>query len=61
MEQTNCCVCKVMPKLPEEVVPAMAYVPFQVDLVTYTCDEALNNGTLFPTLDKNFYGGKCFE
>ena len=38
---------------------AMAYVPFQTELVTYTSSEALCNGTLFPELDKKFYGGKC--
>ena len=38
---------------------AMAYVPFQTELITYTSMEALCNGTLFPELDKNFYGGKC--
>ncbi len=60
MEQNNCkCICKVMPNIPEYVVVAMAYVPFQTELVTYTSDEALSNGTLFPELDKKFYGGKC--
>ena len=51
--------CKTMPKLPSDVVVAMAYVPFQTELVTYTSSEALSNGTLFPELDKKFYGGKC--
>jgi hypothetical protein len=51
--------CKVMPKLPSDVVVAMAYVPFQTELVTYKSSEALSNGTLFPELDKKFYGGKC--
>lgn len=60
MEQNNCnCVCKVMPHLPDCTVVAMAYVPFQTELVTYTSDEAFCNGTLFPELDKKFYGGKC--
>ena len=53
------CICEEMPKLPNYPVIAMAYVPFQTELVTYTCVEALNNGTLFPELDKKFYGGKC--
>lgn len=53
------CICEEMPKLPQCPVAAMAYVPFQTDLVTYTCVEALNKGTLFPELDKKFYGGKC--
>ena len=60
MEQNKCnCFCKDMPHLPEYTVVAMAYVPFQTELVTYTSDEALCNGTLFPELDKKFYGGKC--
>lgn len=60
MEQkTMNCIYRELPKLPDCPVVAMAYVPFQTELVTYTCVEALNNGTLFPELDKNFYGGKC--
>lgn len=60
MEQNTInCVCEVMPKLPKHQVVAMAYVPFQTELVTYNCFEALDNGTLFPELDKKFYGGKC--
>lgn len=54
------CVCEDLPKLPKCMVPAMAYVPFQTELITYTSSEALYNGTLFPELDKKFYGGKCF-
>ena len=53
------CICEEMLKLPKYPVIAMAYVPFQTELVTYTCVEAFNNGTLFPELDKKFYGGKC--
>lgn len=53
------CNCKIMPKLPVDIVVAIAYVPFQTELVTYTSSEALSNGTLFPELDKKFYGGKC--
>ena len=58
MEQ-NKCICKMMPHLPEDTVVAMAYVPFQTEIVIYTSEEALCNGTLFPELDKKFYGGKC--
>ncbi len=57
--KTMNCICEEMPKLPQYPVIAMAYVPFQTELVTYTCVEALNKGTLFPELDKKFYGGKC--
>lgn len=53
------CDCNIMPKLPECTVVAMAYVPFQTELITYTSSEAFCNGTLFPELDKKFYGGKC--
>lgn len=60
MEQNKCkCICKNMQHLPDETVVAMAYVPFQTELVTYTSEEALCNGTLFPELNKKFYGGKC--
>ncbi len=55
----NDCDCKTMLKLPVDVVVAMAYVPFQTEVITYKSDEALCKGTLFPELDKNFYGGKC--
>ncbi len=60
MESLNSnCNCKTMPKLPSDVVLAMAYVPFQIELITYNSNDALCNGTLFPELDKKFYGGKC--
>lgn len=43
--------------LPDVVVPGMAYVPFQQwTEILYTPDEALQNGTLFPILDKPFRG-----
>ncbi len=60
MEEYKCQYdCKTLPKLPSDVTVTMAYVPFQTELVTYTSGEALCNGTLFPELDKKFYGGKC--
>ncbi len=60
MEANRCqCKCNQMPKLPPDVVVAIAYIPFQTELVTYTSSEALSKGTLFPELDKKFYGGKC--
>ncbi len=60
MEQNKCqCKCMNMPHLPECTVVTMAYIPFQTDLLTYKSDEALCRGTLFPVLDKKFYGGKC--
>lgn len=60
MEKRECkCVCESVSALPENPVATMAYVPFQTELVTYDCAEALRNGTLFPELDKRFFGGKC--
>ena len=35
---------------------AMAYVPFQKLGEVYTENDALERGTLFPELDKPFYG-----
>lgn len=34
----------------------MAYVPFQKCIDSYTEAEALKRGTLYPELDKPFYG-----
>lgn len=60
MDKRNCkCVCENASFLPENPVVAMAYVPMQTELVTYNCTQALSNGTLFPELDKRFFGGKC--
>ena len=42
--------------LPEDPVPAMAYVPFQQWGKTYEPERAFDAGTLFPVLDKPFYG-----
>ena len=43
--------------LPEDPVPAMAYVPFQQWGQIYEQEErALDAGTLFPVLDKPFFG-----
>ncbi len=62
MEQKECmCIGKEMSHLPEKTVVAMAYVPFQTDLMTYPSEEAFCKGTLFPVLNKEFYGGKCHE
>ena len=45
-----------MAPLPENMVVAMAYVPFQQFSKVYTPEKALDNGTLFPELDNPFYG-----
>ncbi|MGN1420027.1 MAG: spore coat associated protein CotJA [Eubacterium sp.] len=44
------------PALPEDASVTMAYVPLQLELVTYDADKALQNGTLFPALNKPFLG-----
>lgn len=46
-------------KLPKNAVVAMAYVPFQICKDQYEAEKALCRGTLFPSLDKPFLGGKC--
>lgn len=45
--------------LPETVVTAMAYVPFQTDTTQFAPERALENGTLFVNLNKPFLEGKC--
>ena len=42
--------------LPENPVVAMAYIPFQQFDRTFAPERALEAGTLFPELDKPFYG-----
>lgn len=47
-------------KLPEETEYAMAYVPFQQeDSKVYSPDRGFVMGTMYPGLDKPFYGAKC--
>jgi len=49
-------------KLPENPVYAMAYIPFQQEeSKVYSPDQGLISGTMFPELDKPFYGKKCGE
>ncbi len=45
--------------LPDTTVVAMAYVPFQNNITMYNVSEGFLNGTIFPELDKPFFGGKC--
>lgn len=46
--------------LPDKTVEAMAYVPFQPNgAKTYTAVRGFEAGTMFPALDKPWYGGKC--
>ena len=44
---------------PMHCTPAMAFIPFQSDIQTYSCSKALECGTIFPVLDKPFLGGRC--
>lgn len=47
-------------KLPENPVEAMGYVPFQMNnSPTYTPVQGFASGTMFPSLNKPFYGNKC--
>lgn len=45
--------------IPVDATPTMAYIPLQLDLMSYETDKALNAGTLFPTLDKPFLGRRA--
>lgn len=45
--------------LPTDTVVTMAYIPVQTDSTVYCPETALQNGTLFPVLDKPFLGGRC--
>ncbi len=47
------------PAIPADATPTMAYIPLQLDLMSYETDKALNIGTLFPTLDKPFLGRRA--
>ncbi len=44
------------PALPEDASVTMAYVPLQTDLIAYDIEKGLNNGTIFPVLNKPFMG-----
>lgn len=47
-------------KFPENTSEAMAYVPFQMNnSPTYTPMQGFASGTMFPSLNKPFYGSKC--
>lgn len=51
-----------IPSLPTRTSEAMAYVPFQqFDSPTYNPLQGLESGTMFPVLNKPFYGKKCGE
>ena len=47
-------------RFPEKASEAMAYVPFQPDNApTYSPMQGFASGTMYPTLNKPFYGSKC--
>lgn len=46
------------PAIPCDATVTMAYIPLQGEAVTYDEEKALNSGTLFPSLNKEFLGGK---
>ena len=47
-------------EFPEKTPFAMAYVPFQaLATETYSADHGFAMGTMYPNLDKPFYGSKC--
>lgn len=47
-------------KFPEKTSEAMAYVPFQPDnSAIYSPMQGFASGTMYPTLNKPFYGNKC--
>ncbi len=49
-------IYRPIPKLPENPMVTMAYVPFQEDATEYESEKALQCGTAFPDLNKPFYG-----
>ncbi|MGN1203325.1 MAG: spore coat associated protein CotJA, partial [Eubacterium sp.] len=40
--------------LPADASVTMAYVPLQLELITYDESKGLDNGTIFPVLNKPF-------
>lgn len=42
--------------LPADASVTMAYIPLQLELITYEDEKGLQNGTLFPALNKPFMG-----
>ena len=46
--------------IPKDYTEAMAYVPYQGnDPKLYSIAQGFENGTIFPSLNKPFYGQKC--
>ena len=61
MNSQNMCMREDMRFCPDQMPLAMAYVPWQRFGRTFDLDQALQLGTIFPELNKPFYGrgGKC--
>ena len=55
MNEQMCDLAQPTP-LPAVTVPAMAYVPYQQFSNIYTPEQGFDNGTIFPELNKPFYG-----
>lgn len=47
-----------IPPLPKKTVVAMAYIPYQNAENYYSVEQGMENGTIFPELNKKFTG-KC--
>ncbi len=48
--------CCVTTAFPDDSQVVMAYIPFQLDKTAYTPEKALEEGSLFTTLNRPFYG-----
>jgi hypothetical protein len=44
------------PALPKDATVTMSYVPLQLTIETYEGEQGLDNGTIFPDLNKPFKG-----
>ncbi len=42
--------------LPKDPVVTMAYIPYQVSENVYSAEQGINEGTMFPELNKPFEG-----
>ena len=51
--------CVASPENRNNGILTMAFVDMQPLDTVYSMSDAYRNGTLFPNLDKRFWGGKC--
>ena len=54
----SCLITEAISPLPADPVVAMAYVPYQQFNTVYAAEKGLDSGTIFPELDKPFYGSR---